>query len=445
VDGVSSIGRHLHFTFWGHKYKAEHGKLAPFVYNLYCWASGFVLNYLRCMFADRPEAAKALMAGISDAGFVAALRREVMTEAADDYADLPWVMESVGGTVDDLPAAQLKRIARQARKEVKQWRQECREREKAENKQPAGFKAPNGRGNVLGETHTGGPSGGYDQMARRRFQNPTPRKEGRKWVLYYYDDVFSDGEGRRKRLRKVLGPATMREREVKKIAVEFLRPLNQGLQSIGSATPIVEFVDGTYIPVVMEQFAMSTRERYLGIIKNYLRPQFGAVCLRDITVLNVDGYFVSLSATSLGHESLDKIRDVLSSILGAAVRYQFLIQNPVENVRLPRRKKGNQAKPYITQEQLLLLVEMLPEPYATMVYVAGYTGLRPSELIGLRWRNIHEDTITIDERYFRGDWSSPKSEASNATVPVPPEVIRRIHALKNLTEPPLISWTVNTT
>ena len=53
-----------------------------------------------------------------------------------------------------------------------------------------------------------------------------------------------------------------------------------------------------------------------------------------------------------------------------------------------------------------------------MVYVAVYTGLRVSELIGLRWRNVHEDSITIDERYCRGDWGAPKSEASNATVPV---------------------------
>jgi integrase len=35
-----------------------------------------------------------------------------------------------------------------------------------------------------------------------------------------------------------------------------------------------------------------------------------------------------------------------------------------------------------------MLVELVPEPYASMAYVAIYTGLRVSELAGLRWNDI---------------------------------------------------------
>ena len=49
------------------------------------------------------------------------------------------------------------------------------------------------------------------------------------------------------------------------------------------------------------------------------------------------------------------------------------------------------------------MIALISEPYATMVYVAVYTGLRVSELIGLRWGDIHDQSITIDERYCRGD------------------------------------------
>ena len=79
------------------------------------------------------------------------------------------------------------------------------------------------------------------------------------------------------------------------------------------------------------------------------------------------------------------------------------------------------------------MLALIAEPYATMMFVAVYTGMRVSELIGLRWRNVHEDSITIDERYCRGDWGAPKSEASNATIPVLPKVIERIQRLKTLT------------
>ena len=227
-------------------------------------------------------------------------------------------------------------------------------------------------------------------MARRRFQNPKPRIEGNWWVLYYWQDDFANGERGRRRKREKLAPATMREREVLKIASEFLRPINQGLINIGSATTFKDFVDGTYIPVMMPQMARSTQGRYVGVIENYLKPTFGSLCLRDVSVLTVDRYFVGLGQTTkLEHESLDKIRDVLSSVLGSAVRYGLLIKNPAEGVRLPRPKRGKKTKPWITRAQFHTLIELITEPYATMLFVAIYTGLRVSELIGLRWDDVH--------------------------------------------------------
>ena len=150
-------------------------------------------------------------------------------------------------------------------------------------------------------------------------------------------------------------------------------------------------------------------------------------------MLTVERYLTEISKGSLQDESLDKIRDVLSSVMASAVRYGLLIKNPIEGVRLPKRKKGRKSKPWITQAQFNLLVELIPEPYASMVYVAVYTGLRVSELIGLCWRNINEDSITIEQRYCRGDLGAPKSEASNATIPVNMAVIERINRLKTLT------------
>jgi integrase len=68
-----------------------------------------------------------------------------------------------------------------------------------------------------------------------------------------------------------------------------------------------------------------------------------------------------------------------------------------------------------------------------MVFVAVHTGLRVSELIGLRWRNVHADSITVEQRCCRGDRGAPKSEASNATIAVNRQVIVRIERLKTLT------------
>ena len=41
--------------------------------------------------------------------------------------------------------------------------------------------------------------------------------------------------------------------------------------------------------------------------------------------------------------------------------------------------------------------------------------------------------MSIEERFCRGDWGAPKSEASNATIAVNACVISRIQRLKTLT------------
>ena len=294
---------------------------------------------------------------------------------------------------------------------------------------------PESRGIVLPEANTVIPlRGDFERMARRRFQDPKPKRRGDWWIIQVRQDVVVSGRLKRINKRVRLAPATMTEREVRKVATEYLRPLNQGIQGVGSAVSFAQYVQQEYMPVVMPLLAKSTRDRYKGVLKNYLLPTFGELCLRDLTPLSVQKYFSNMATSPLAHESKDKIRDVLSSVLVSAVKYEFLVRNPVENVRMPTERRGKKRnKPYLTVQQFGELVALIPEPYATMVYVAIYTGLRVSELAGLRWDDIHQDSITIDERYCRGDWGTPKSDCSNATIAVNRCVIERIHRLKILT------------
>lgn len=266
-------------------------------------------------------------------------------------------------------------------------------------------------------------------MARRRFQKPTPYKRGEWWCIRVRRDDFKEGKRVRLRPEVRLAPAITGARAVQKLADEYLRPLNHGLVSIGSAKNFRTYVEDEYRSAVMPRMAKSTRVRYDGIIKNYLIPTFGAHSLGDITKSAVQTYVYGLDH-KLSRESRDKIRDVLASILAAAVEHEYLLKNQASGVTVKREKKPH--KPFITPDQFENILKGIAEPYASMVYVAIYTGLRVSELAGLRWEDVHADSITIDERYCRGDWGAPKSEASNATVPVNRDVIERIERLKNL-------------
>jgi integrase len=205
--------------------------------------------------------------------------------------------------------------------------------------------------------------------------------------------------------------------------------MNQGLESIGSATPFGTYIDTIYRPTELPLLASPVRSCYEGILRNRLLPFFGDFALRDLNTITLQKYFSTLR---VGHSSAAKTKDVFSSVLGSAMRSGMLVRNPVIGIKIPRPLKGKRIKPTITPREFGLLVESMAEPYATMVFVCVLSGLRVSELIGLKWEDVHEDALTIDERFCRGDWGCPKSDASNTTIGVDPIVIARIQQLKGM-------------
>src|ERR1700689_3504804 len=72
-------------------------------------------------------------------------------------------------------------------------------------------------------------------MARRRFQRPTPKKPGAWWTNRYRQDVYVDGKLKRIQREVRIAPASLNQREAAKIADERLMPMNQGIESHGSA------------------------------------------------------------------------------------------------------------------------------------------------------------------------------------------------------------------
>jgi hypothetical protein len=89
-------------------------------------------------------------------------------------------------------------------------------------------------GIVPSEANTGvPPRGDFERMARRRFQDPKPFRRGEWWCLQSWRDDFRDGKTQRRKTWAKLAPSSMPEREVRKVAAELLRPLNQGWRASG--------------------------------------------------------------------------------------------------------------------------------------------------------------------------------------------------------------------
>ena len=124
--------------------------------------------------------------------------------------------------------------------------------------------------------------------------------------------------------------------------------------------------------------------------------------------------------------TISKIRDVLSSILRSAVDVEYLNKNPLEGLRLPLDKRPKRPKPTITPGQFAHLTRLVSEPYATMIFVAVWTGLSSERIdwpeVALYSHRLHHDRRTLLPWRLVG----PKTDASAATIGVGPEVIARL-------------------
>ena len=87
---------------------------------------------------------------------------------------------------------------------------------------------------------------------------------------------------------------------------------------------------------------------------------------------------------------------------------------------------SKQLKPprILTEEEFGALLNQLDHPYRCMVLLAGCTGLRVSEVMGVRWGLIDFERLTMEVRegYARGRVTKLKSECSQDELPLDPDV-----------------------
>jgi integrase len=129
--------------------------------------------------------------------------------------------------------------------------------------------------------------------------------------------------------------------------------------------------------------------------------------------------------------TVEKCRQLMYGVMSAAVRDRLIASNPVEGVRLPsRRRKSGEHLTIGMHDLTSRLLPAVPARYRALVALAGGTGLRWGECIGLRWDAIREDVGTLRVERVAVEVSGhvtckpyPKSRAGLRVVPVPPMVM----------------------
>jgi integrase len=135
--------------------------------------------------------------------------------------------------------------------------------------------------------------------------------------------------------------------------------------------------------------AYSAREGYKNYLKLYILPKWGNHSLSAIKSVEVESWLLSLKIAKGNPASpgtRTNIRNLPSTVFSHAIRYEWAARNPISPVRSSAKRLRTPDIP--TPEQLQALVAVLSPRERVIVWLAGSTGLRRGELIGLQWSDI---------------------------------------------------------
>lgn len=130
--------------------------------------------------------------------------------------------------------------------------------------------------------------------------------------------------------------------------------------------------------------------------------------------------------------SLAHLKNLLSLIFDDALRLgraDSARGNPARLIKLPKAEDGEDTYAYDLLEVETML-NVPPEPAATICAVAAFAGLRQAELRGLCWEDYDGEIIAVAHSCWEGFTNPPKTKRSKAPVPVIPR-LRAILATHN--------------
>jgi integrase len=119
-----------------------------------------------------------------------------------------------------------------------------------------------------------------------------------------------------------------------------------------------------------------------------------------------------------GNNSVKHIKAFLSGVFRLALQQNFYDgSNPVRETSLPRARAAAETYAY-SLDEVLRMIEALPEPAATMIATAAFTGARRGELRGMFWENYCDGELLISKSIWNGITTEPKSRKSKAPIPI---------------------------
>lgn len=220
--------------------------------------------------------------------------------------------------------------------------------------------------------------------------------------------------------------AVLRREQNKKDTGAYITP-----SKLKTADYFEQWVEG-----MKSQVRVRTAENYRANIKKHIIPVIGHIALKDLSAQHIkdlktkalEGGRVDKKG-GLSPRSVALILGIVHHALKDAVREGILGRNVAEAVEPPQVKR----KEFKTLEpaQVNKLLEATKDsPYHPVFFMAIWTGMRRSELLGLRWGDVNaspaQTVVTVAQTLHElksGEliFESPKTDRSRRQIVLPPK------------------------
>jgi integrase len=229
-------------------------------------------------------------------------------------------------------------------------------------------------------------------------------------------EAGKDGYGNRKRLVRIFnGTEKQADKELARLELE----AEQGQKFEASQKPLGEYLLYWVDSIAKPDLAANTYESYRWEIENHIIPIMGHIPLAYIGTAHIQEFYTYKSQSGrldgkggLSNRSIVYLHSILNKALAKAVSLEYIQKNPCDTIKPPRDKK----RP--GQGWVILDAHQLDEFLANcrghrdyyLIHLAGNSGARQSELLGLEWERIlwHRNTIRITQALHRMEKKAPQ-------------------------------------
>jgi integrase len=266
-----------------------------------------------------------------------------------------------------------------------------------------------------------------EKMARRRFQRGHLRLRGDKWVGMWRDDVvLPDGTVKRVRRSEILG--TKKTYPTKALAK---RALDDRLDDVNSLTyrpkPTATFAQFAkkWERDVLTQHKRSTQSAERSRIRKHLVPELGDRCMKDINREMLQT-LVARKGKTLSAKSVRNLSALLGMMWVQAKADGYTQIDPFVGLVLP--EPGLIDEPFLTLDEMKLVIDTAPEQYKTYYWILAETGIRCGEACGLPTKNLLLDlgAIKITQKVWHGQIETVKSNKGNRVCEVSPQLVEHL-------------------